>query len=73
MSEKKSYSSPDSRVMDILDCYFGYIKITDKLNETQKYITIRLISSCIIRFYTQNEHSVELSILTFDLIEKLKI
>lgn len=60
-------------VMDILDCYFGYIKITDKLNETQKYITIRLISSCIIRFYTQNEHSVELSILTFDLIEKLKI
>lgn len=60
-------------VMDILDCYFGYIKITNKMNETQKYICIKLISSCIIRFYTQNENSIELSILTFDLIERLKI
>tara|TARA_B110000046_G_scaffold185854_2_gene229884 strand:+ start:15784 stop:16740 length:957 start_codon:yes stop_codon:yes gene_type:complete len=69
----KSIHDKGHSVMDILDCYFGYIKITDKLYETQKYITIQLISSCIIRFYTQNENSVELSILTFDLIEKLKI
>jgi DNA polymerase III delta prime subunit len=58
-------------VMDILDNYFEYIKITDKLNEEKKYVFIKLISKSIIRFHAQNEHCVELVLLTHEFIKQL--
>ncbi len=57
--------------MDILDNYFEYIKITDKLNEEKKYVFIKLISKSIIRFHAQNEHCVELVLLTHEFIKQL--
>lgn len=59
-------------VMDILDNYFEYIKITDKLSEDIKYIFIKFISSSITRFHAQNEHCIELSLLTYEFINLLK-
>ena len=56
-------------VMDILDNYFEYIKITDKINEQNKYLFIKLIATCISRFHAQNEHCIELSLLTHEFIK----
>ena len=54
-------------VMDILDCYYTFIKFTDILNEYDKYNAIIIICSYISRFYTKHEHEIELFFLTFDL------
>ena len=56
-------------VMDILDNYFEYIKITDKINEEKKYLFIKLIATSISRFHAQNEHCIELSLLTHEFIK----
>lgn len=61
---KKGYS-----VMDILDSYFSFIKITDILNETTKYKIIKLILKYIALFYTLHENVIELTLFTNELIK----
>ena len=51
-------------VMDILDNYFTYVKITIKLNETQKYDIIPIICKYISIFHNIHEHEIELTLFT---------
>ena len=53
--------------MDILDCYFTFIKIYD-IDETIKYKIIKIICEYIIVFHNIREHPIELSIFTNDLM-----
>ena len=55
-------------VMDILDSYFNFIKITPILDEFEKYRCIKIICAYICRFHTQHEDEIELIFLTHDLI-----
>jgi len=61
---KKGYS-----VMDILDSYFTFIKITDMLDEIIKYKVIKLILKYIAFFHTIHENEVELAFFTNELIK----
>jgi DNA polymerase III delta prime subunit len=63
---KKGYS-----VMDILDSYFTFIKITDMLDEIIKYKIIKLILKYIAFFHTLHENEVELAFFTNELIKLL--
>ena len=58
-------------VLDILDNYFSFIKITDILNEEQKYNTIKFICNYIAVFYKIHENKVELAFFTNNLIKKI--
>jgi DNA polymerase III delta prime subunit len=58
-------------VLDILDNYFSFIKITDILNEEQKYIIIKFICKYIAIFYKIHEHKIELAFFTNNLIKKI--
>jgi len=61
---KKGYS-----VMDILDSYFTFIKITTILNETIKYKVIKLILKYIALFHTLHENEIELALFTNELLK----
>jgi replication factor C subunit 2/4 len=58
-------------VMDILDSYFQFIKITDLLDETAKYKSIIIICEYISLFHTLHEDEIELVFLTRDLMKKI--
>ena len=58
-------------VMDILDNYFLYIKITDIINEEQKYLIISLICKYITIFNNIHENEIEVSLFTNNLINIL--
>ena len=62
---EKGYS-----VMDILDSYFNFIKITSLLQEFEKYRCIKIVCAYISRFHTQHEDEIELIFLTHDLMNK---
>ena len=64
---KKGYS-----VIDILDSYFHFIKITTILTETDKYRSINIICKYIALFHTLHEDEIELVFLTLDLIQLVK-
>lgn len=51
-------------VMDILDNYFTYIKITNILTEDQKYIIIPIICKYIVYFHNIHEDEIELALFT---------
>ena len=55
-------------VMDILDSYFNFIKITPLLDEFEKYRCIKIVCAYISRFHTQHEDEIELIFLTHDLM-----
>lgn len=55
-------------VIDILDSYFQFIKITTMLNERKKYKCIHIICKYIALFHTLHEDDIELIFLTHDLI-----
>ena len=59
-------------VMDILDSYFTFIKITDLLDEKSKYEIIKLICKYITIFNTIHESEIELALFTTDLINRAK-
>lgn len=59
-------------VMDILDGYFTFIKITQMLDETQKYKIIKLICKYISIFHTLHEHDIELAFFTNELNKTIK-
>jgi replication factor C subunit 2/4 len=61
---KKGYS-----VMDILDSYFTFIKITNMIEEDIKYKIIRLILKYIALFHTLHENDIELSLFTNELLK----
>jgi septum formation topological specificity factor MinE len=50
--------------MDILDNYFLFVKITDILNETQKYDIIPIICKYISIFHNIHEDEIELSLFS---------
>lgn len=54
-------------VMDVLDSYFQFVKVTDILNEESKYKAVRFICKYIATFHTLHEDEVELILLTNDL------
>lgn len=59
-------------VMDILDNYFLFVKITDLLTEEQKYKTIPLLCKYIIMFNNLHEDPIELTFFTNNFIKVLK-
>lgn len=56
-------------VMDILDNYFIFIKITNIVNETTKYEIIKLLCKYITIFHNIHEDEIELSLFTNNLIK----
>ena len=63
----KIYDSGYS-VMDILDNYFLFVKLTDILTENEKYVTIKLLCKYITIFYNIHEDEIELTLFTNNLI-----
>ena len=55
-------------VMDILNNYFTFIKITQCLTETQKYRVIPIICKYITTFHDVHENDIELPLFTNNLI-----
>ena len=51
-------------VMDILDNYFLYVKITAKLTETEKYDIIPIICKYITIFHNVHEDEIELALFS---------
>lgn len=58
-------------VMDILDNYFLFVKITDLLTETQKYNIIPIICKYITIFHNIHEDEIELSLFSNNLFTVL--
>jgi DNA polymerase III gamma/tau subunit len=56
-------------VIDILDNYFQFVKITDILLERQKYEIIKRVCKYIAYFYVGHEEDLELSLFTYELYE----
>jgi DNA polymerase III gamma/tau subunit len=56
-------------VMDILDNYFLFVKITDLLNETQKYNIIPIICKYITTFHNIHEDEIELALFSNNLFK----
>ena len=58
-------------VMDILDNFFLFIKITDLVTETQKYNIIPIICKYIAYFHNLHEDEIELALFTNNIIDIL--
>jgi DNA polymerase III delta subunit len=63
---KLMYSIHDKgyTVMDILDCFFLFVKTTECLLEEEKYKWIPLICKYITIFHTIHEEEIELALFT---------
>ena len=59
-------------VIDILDTYFLFIKSTNLLNESKKYLIIKLLCKYITIFYNIHEDEIELALFTNNLLDVLK-
>ncbi len=59
-------------VMDILDNYFHFIKITKILPENIKYKIIKIICKYISIFHNDHEYDIELAFFTNDLINYIR-
>ena len=55
-------------IMDILDNFFLYIKITNLLNENEKYIIIPYICKYITVFHNIHEEEIELALFTNNIL-----
>jgi DNA polymerase III delta prime subunit len=60
-------------VMDILDNYFLFIKITDLLTETQKYNIIPIICKYITIFHNIHEDEIELALFSNNVYANIDI
>jgi len=58
-------------VMDILDCFFLFVKTTDCLKEEEKYQWIPLICKYITIFHTIHEEELELALFTNESLKVL--
>lgn len=59
-------------VIDILDVFFEYIKITNIIDETLKYNIIEYIINSTIAFHEIHEDEIELSFFTYNLYRIIK-
>jgi hypothetical protein len=55
-------------VMDILDNYFLFVKVTPLLTENEKYQIIPLLCKYITIFHDIHEDEIELSLFTNNLV-----
>ena len=55
-------------VMDILDNYFMFVKVTKQLNDDEKYKVFQFICKYITIFYDIHEDEIELALFTNNLI-----
>ena len=58
-------------VLDILNEMYLFIKITNLLNEEEKYMSCKIISSYIVHFITIHEEELELLLFTQEIIKVL--
>ena len=58
-------------VIDILEFFFYFIKLTDSLSEYEKYLCIPIISEYIIIFNKSQENPIELSLFANDIFSIL--
>jgi DNA polymerase III delta prime subunit len=58
-------------VIDILDFFFCFVKMTDMLSEDEKYRTIPLLCKYITIFHNVHEDIIELALFTNNLLEIL--
>jgi len=58
-------------VMDILDSYFNFIKISSCLTDEQKYIVVPYICKYISVFHNIHEDEIELTFFTNNLVNKI--
>jgi len=56
-------------VMDILDTYFTFVKVTNIINQDTKYSIFKLLCKYISNFYIIHEDEIELIFLTNNLIK----
>jgi hypothetical protein len=54
-------------VIDILDYFFTFVKLTNKLNEEEKYKTIPFLCKYITIFHNIHEDCIELALFTNNL------
>lgn len=59
-------------VIDILDYFFSFVKMTDLLDEDEKYNIIHILCKYITIFHNVHEDVIELSLLTNDIYRKIK-
>lgn len=59
-------------VIDILEFFFYFVKLTNSLNEMQKYKCIQIICEYITLFHRLHEDIIELSIFTYDIFDIIK-
>jgi predicted GNAT superfamily acetyltransferase len=48
-------------VIDILDSYFIFVKMTDTMKEDEKYLVVKLLTKYVSMFYTVHEDEIELA------------
>jgi len=60
-------------VIDILDNYFVFIKITNVLNERQKYEIIPIICKYITIFHNIHEDEIELALFTNNIYNSITV
>jgi len=59
-------------VMDILDNYFLFVKMTPLLSEDEKYAVISVICKYIAAFHNIHEDEIELALFTNNVISVLE-
>lgn len=67
-----SISDRGYSVMDILDSYFIFIKITTMIPDDKKYRIIKLLCKYIVIFYNIHEDDIELALFTNNVINILQ-
>lgn len=55
-------------VIDILDTFFSYVKVTDVLTEDEKYATTEALCKFIAVFYNVHEDEIELAFFTNNML-----
>jgi len=59
-------------VIDILDYFFNFVRITNNLDDKHKYLIIPIICKYITIFNTIHENKIELALFTRDIILSMK-
>lgn len=59
-------------VIDVMESFFGFIKITELVTEEEKYKIITFFCKYITIFYTVHENAIELAFFTNDMYKLLR-
>ena len=60
-------------VIDILDSYYNFLKLTDILNDLYKYKILQIICKYIVKFNYLHENNIELAFLTNNIVNILTL